>query len=89
MHWPVGGTLIEEDAEESEYVYITIQGKVNYMMFKFDTKVTCIVATYRAGEVFGDGSIQRQFFDVLKILSKDRKYLETDHDDVYALRIPK
>lgn len=89
MYWPKGGTLIEEDAEESEYVYITIKGKVNYMMFKFDTKVTMTIASYRAGEVFGDSSIQRQFFDVLKILSKDRKYLETAHDDVYALRIPK
>ena len=58
-------------------------------MFKDDTKVTVTVATYRAGEVFGDSSIQRQYFDVLKILSKDLKYLETAHDDVYAVKIPK
>jgi hypothetical protein len=30
-----------------------------------------VAATYRAGEVFGDASIQRQFFDVMKFLSKD------------------
>jgi hypothetical protein len=51
--------MIEEDAEEANFVYVTIQGKVNYMMFKDDTKVTVTVATYRAGEVFGDSSIQR------------------------------
>lgn len=59
------------------------------MLFKFDTKVTVVAATYRAGEVFGDASIQRQYFDVFKCLSKDRKYLETSCDNVYALRIPK
>jgi|LauGreDrversion4_2_1035121.scaffolds.fasta_scaffold435861_1 hypothetical protein len=59
------------------------------MLFKYDTNVTVVAATYRTGEVFGDASIQRQYFDVFKCLSKDRKYLETSSDDVYALRIPK
>ncbi len=59
------------------------------MMFKYETKMTVVAATYRSGEVFGDASIQKQFFDVLKCLSKDRQYLETSIDNVYALRIPK
>ena len=61
------------------------------MMFKKDTMCTMIAATYRTGEVFGDASIQRQFFDVLKCLSKDKdkNYLQTSCDDVYALKIPK
>lgn len=58
-------------------------------MFKDETKMTVIAATYRAGEVFGDASIQKQFFDVLKCLSKDRQYLQTASPDVYCLRIPK
>jgi hypothetical protein len=45
------------------------------MMFKFETRTTVVAATYREGEVFGDASIQKQFFDVLKCLSKDRNYL--------------
>lgn len=47
------------------------------MLFKHDTNVTVVAATYRTGEVFGDASIQRQYFDVFKCLSKDKKYLET------------
>lgn len=59
------------------------------MMFKYETKMTVVAATYRSGEVFGDASIQKQFFDVLKCLSKDRQYLETASDNVYCLKIPK
>jgi hypothetical protein len=58
-------------------------------MYKNETKCTISAATYRSGEVFGDASIQRQFFDVLKCLSKDRNYLQTACDDVYCLKIPK
>jgi hypothetical protein len=32
---------------------------VDYNMFKFETKMTVIAATYRSGEVFGDASIQK------------------------------
>lgn len=48
-----------------------------------------VIATYREGDVFGDASIQRQYFDVLKILCKDKKYLQTAVNDVYAFRVPK
>ena len=58
-------------------------------MYKSQTLMTLTAATYCSGEVFGDASIQRQFFDVLKCLTKDRNYLQTATDDVYALRIPK
>lgn len=51
--------------------------------------MTVIAATYRSGEVFGDASIQKQFFDVLKCLSKDRNYLETASDNVYLIKFPK
>ena len=51
------GTLIESDVEETNYVYIVIKGSVDYMLFKNDTNVTVVAATYRTGEVFGDASI--------------------------------
>lgn len=51
--------------------------------------MTVVVATYRAGSVFGDASIQKQYFDALKCLSKDKQYLETASDNVYAVKIPK
>ncbi len=89
VHYANKGTLIENDVDETDYVYVVLKGSVDYMLFKFETNVTVIAASYRPGEVFGDASIQRQYFDVFKCLSKDRKYLETSVDDVYALRIPK
>ena len=59
VHYPKKGTIIEKDADDSEFVYITIKGTVDYKMFKYDTKATVIIATYREGDVFGDASIQR------------------------------
>jgi len=52
-------------------VYICIQGSVSYKVFTYDTQSTMIVATYREGDVFGDASIQRQYFDPMKIICKD------------------
>ena len=37
----------------------------------------------------GDASIKKQFFDVLKILSQDRKYFQTSCEDVFAVKVPK
>ena len=81
--------MIEADVDDTKFVYVVLKGRVDYMMYKDETKSTSIAATYRSGEVFGDASIQRQFFDVLKGLSKDRNYLISASRDVYALRIPK
>lgn len=89
VSFPKKGQVIETDAEESHFVYIMIKGTVNYKIWKHDTKATMVVASYREGDVFGDASIQRQYFDVMKILCKDEKYLQTATDDVYAFRVPK
>lgn len=89
VHIPESGTLVEPDVETTKFVYVVLSGRVDYMMYKFDTKTTIVAATYRAGEVFGDASIQKQFFDVLKILSQDRKYFQTSCEDVYAVKVPK
>jgi hypothetical protein len=89
ISWPDRGTLIEADVDTTDFVYVVLSGLVNYKIYKAETCMTVIAATYHAGEVFGDASIQKQFFDVLKCLSHDRQYLETDTDNVYCLRIPK
>lgn len=89
VHFPKKGSCVEADVDETDYVYVVLKGLVDYKMFKHDTKMTVIAATYRSGEVFGDASIQKQFFDVLKCLSKDRNYLETATNDVYLIKIPK
>ncbi len=89
VHFAEANTLVEDDVDETKYVYIVLKGKVDYMMYKAETKSTVVAATYRAGEVFGDASIQRQFFDVMKFLSKDKNYLQTSCDNVYAIRVPK
>jgi hypothetical protein len=57
VHFPQENTIIERDVDETNFVYVMIQGRVDYMMFKYETGSTCIAATYRAGEVFGDASI--------------------------------
>lgn len=59
VRYPDKGTLIEADVESNEYVYIVLQGVVDYLNFKNETKMTVVVATYRAGSVFGDASIQK------------------------------
>jgi len=51
--------LVEGDVDETAYVYVVLQGRVDYMMYKYETRTTVIAATYRTGEVFGDASIQR------------------------------
>ena len=51
--------------------------------------MTIVAATYPSGCVFGDASIQKQYYDALKCLSRDKQYLETTTDDVYCLRFPK
>lgn len=72
VSWESEGTLIEADVDSTDYVYVVIKGLVNYKIYKAETFMTVIAATYHAGEVFGDASIQKQFFDVLKCLSNDR-----------------
>ena len=57
IHYEKKGTMVEEDVDVTDYVYIVLQGLVDYMMFKFETKMTVVAATYRSGEVFGDASI--------------------------------
>lgn len=57
VHFINKGTLVESDVEETDFVYVVIQGNVDYMLFKNDTNVTVVAATYRTGEVFGDASI--------------------------------
>jgi hypothetical protein len=89
VHFAESGTTVEPDVDETQFVYVVLQGRVDYMMYKDETKSTSIAATYRSGEVFGDASIQRQFFDVLKGLNKDRNYLVSACQDVYAVRVPK
>jgi hypothetical protein len=59
VHYPVKGTCVEQDVDETNSVYVVLQGLVDYNMFKFETKMTVIAATYRSGEVFGDASIQK------------------------------
>ena len=59
VHFPKKGTCVEKDVDETNFVYIVLQGLVDYKMFKFETKMTVIAATYRSGEVFGDASIQK------------------------------
>ena len=44
---------------------------------------------YHAGDVIGDASIQRKYFDCLKILSKDRKYVVTDAEETAVAKIRK
>jgi hypothetical protein len=51
--------MIEPDVDESKYVYIVLQGRVDYKNFNFNTKTTMVAASYRSGEVFGDSSIQK------------------------------
>lgn len=89
VHYTAKGTCVEQDVDTTDFVYVVLQGLVDYKMFKYETKMTVIAATYRSGEVFGDASIQKQFFDVLKCLSKDRNYLDTASDNVYLIKIPK
>ena len=48
---------MEADVESNDYVYIVLQGIVDYLNYKNETKMTVVVATYRAGSVFGDASI--------------------------------
>lgn len=72
IHYAEKGTEVEADVDETDYVYIVLQGLVDYMMFKAETGMTVVAATYRSGEVFGDASIQKQIMEPLKILSNDR-----------------
>lgn len=57
VHYAKSETLVEQDVDETEFVYIVLQGRVDYMMYKYETRTTVVAATYRAGEVFGDASI--------------------------------
>lgn len=57
VHFKEANTLVEDDVDETKYVYIVLRGKVDYMMFNAETKSTVVAATYRAGEIFGDASI--------------------------------
>jgi hypothetical protein len=59
IHYEKKGFIVEEDVDETDSVYIVLQGLVDYMMFKYETKMTVVAATYRSGEVFGDASIQK------------------------------
>jgi hypothetical protein len=37
VHFKETNTLIEDDVDETKYVYIVLKGKVDYMMFKAET----------------------------------------------------
>ena len=69
--------MIEADVDETKFVYIVLKGSVNEKLNSIETKLVVNVASYRAGEVFGDASIQKRTFDVLKCINKDKKYLES------------
>lgn len=56
-HFEKSGLVIEPDVDDTQFVYVVLQGRVDYMMYKDETKSTSIAATYRSGEVFGDASI--------------------------------
>ena len=47
------------------------------------------MASLRAGEVFGDQSIQRKIRDPLKVLSKERKTAVTNTDETITISIKK
>jgi hypothetical protein len=57
VHYPSQGSCVEADVDLTDFVYVVLKGLVDYKMFKYDTKMTVIAATYRSGEVFGDASI--------------------------------
>ena len=57
VKFPQKGTIIEEDIDDTDFVYIVLDGLVDYMNYTADTKMTIVAATYRTGEVFGDASI--------------------------------
>ena len=89
VHYPKSGTMIEEDIQTTSHVYIVLKGEVDQMSYKAQTQTTICAKTFKSGECFGDASIQKQTFDPLKCLNKDRNYLQTATDDVYAMTIPK
>ena len=37
VHFKEANTLIEDDVDETKFVYIVLKGKVDYMMFKAET----------------------------------------------------
>lgn len=57
MHFPEANVEIEPDIDETSFVYIVLDGQVDYMMYKFDTKMHVVAQTFKSGEVFGDSSI--------------------------------
>lgn len=63
--------MIEKDTDATDFVYIVLDGKVDHMMYKSDTRMYIVVQTFRSGEACGDASIQKQKMDPLKALSKD------------------
>ena len=83
------GSLILENADNSAYVYILLRGAVDSILYKHDIDMDVVTATYQAGQVFGDASIQKLHYDALKCLSKDVNRVVCSSQEVYCLRIPK
>lgn len=71
------GVLIEKDGEDSEYVYIILEGRVDIIKYKALINTNLLFANLAPGEVFGDTAIQRKIEDPLKFLRKDHSLMKT------------
>ena len=83
------GSLVEEDSEDTDHIQIILKGRVNQIHYSGNLNIEMDLGYLCEGEVVGDSSIQRKYFDVLKILSKDRKYVVTETEETAVAKIRK
>lgn len=81
--------MIERDVEETDNIQILLRGNIHIVQVNDELDIQLRLASLRAGEVFGDQSIQRKIRDPLKVLSKERKTAVTNTDETITISIKK
>ncbi|CDW81425.1 tpr repeat-containing protein [Stylonychia lemnae] len=73
--------IVDPDLELTKYMYVVLSGRVTIIKNDLDLGIELPLTTFKAGDCFGDLSIQSHTVNPYDILSKNKIYARADDND--------